>query len=149
MSTKPITPRLADNLRLLAASQLHTQAARSAALDGGAHAVMAVDAAVAAIVIGVGGTYGLWIAALSLLVLSAGMAIRVVRMTGAEETGPLIDDVLAASETAQEDRLERSLCKTLPQTYRPTGGHWLARVCCSTGHRRSWYWRFSWSWRDR
>jgi hypothetical protein len=38
MSTNPIEPGLADNLnrRLLAASQLQIQAARSVALDGGA-----------------------------------------------------------------------------------------------------------------
>jgi len=33
VATKPITPRFAESLRLLAASQLQTQAARSVALD--------------------------------------------------------------------------------------------------------------------
>jgi hypothetical protein len=36
VATKPITPRLAESLRLLAVSQLQAQAARSAALDTGA-----------------------------------------------------------------------------------------------------------------
>jgi hypothetical protein len=109
MPPKPITPRLADNLRLLAAIQLQTQAARSAAIDSGAHGMMAVDAALAAIVIGVRGTYALWILALAMLGLSAGLAVRVVRITGAEDTGPLIDDVLPASETLQDAQLEHSL----------------------------------------
>jgi hypothetical protein len=44
MSTRGITPRLADRLCSLTESQLQTQAARSVALDGGALGVMAVDA---------------------------------------------------------------------------------------------------------
>jgi hypothetical protein len=52
MSTKAITPRFAESLRLLAASQPQTQVSRSGTLDAGALGVMAVDAAVAAIVVG-------------------------------------------------------------------------------------------------
>ena len=72
MSTNPIEPGLADNLnrRLLAASQLQIQAARSVALDGGALGVVAVDIAVAAIVLGARGAYDLWILALTCLVLA-------------------------------------------------------------------------------
>jgi len=46
------------------------QTARSAALDGGALGVMAVDAGVAAIIIGARGAYGLWIVALVLVGLT-------------------------------------------------------------------------------
>jgi hypothetical protein len=47
MSTKAITPRLADRFCLLAVSQLQTQAACSAALDGGALGVVRVVVAAA------------------------------------------------------------------------------------------------------
>jgi hypothetical protein len=109
MSMGPITPRLAESLRLLAASQLQTQVSRSVALDASAVGVMAIDAAVAAIVIGVVGAYDLWILALVLLGLSFGVALRAGRLPGAEETGPLVDDVLEAGETEEHDELERSL----------------------------------------
>jgi hypothetical protein len=67
MPTQGITPRLADRLCSLAESQLQTQAARSVALDASALGVMAVDAGVAAIIIGARGAYDLWILALALL----------------------------------------------------------------------------------
>jgi hypothetical protein len=90
MSTQGITPRLADSLsrRLLAASQLQIQAAQSVALDASALGVMAVAAAVAAIVIGTRGAYGLWILALVLLGLSLGLAVWSLRLPGAERIGP-------------------------------------------------------------
>jgi hypothetical protein len=113
MSTKPITPTLADGLRLLAASQLQMQAARSVAPDASALGVMAVDAAFAAIILDATGTYDLWILALALLGLSFGLAVRTGRLPGAEETGPLIDDILTASKTREDDELERSLLRDL------------------------------------
>jgi hypothetical protein len=114
MSTKPITPRLANGLRLLAASQLQIQAARSVALDNSALGVMTVDAAVATIILDATGAYDLWILALALLGLSFALAVRATRLPGAKETGPLIDDILDASETAEaDDELERSLLRDL------------------------------------
>ncbi len=62
--------------------------------------VMAVDAALAAIVIGARGAYGLWIVALALLGLSLGLAVRTLRLPGAEETGPSV----AAMREAREDK---------------------------------------------
>jgi hypothetical protein len=113
MPTKAITPRLADNLRLLAASQLQTQAARSAALDGGALGVMAVDAAATAIVIGARGAYGLWIVALALLVLSAGLAVCALLVRGAKEIGPLVTDILSDVKYSDDKELEQSLLEDL------------------------------------
>jgi hypothetical protein len=113
MSTQSISPRLADGLRLLAASQLQMQAARSVALDTSALGVMAVDAGVAAIIIGAKGAYELWILALALLGLSFGLAVRGGRLPGADRTGPLIDDVLQASEIGEDDQLEHSLLRDL------------------------------------
>ncbi|HVA20261.1 MAG TPA: hypothetical protein VMU55_08805 [Solirubrobacteraceae bacterium] len=115
MSTKAITPRFADNLRLLAASQLQTQAARSVALDGGALGVMAVDAGVAAIVIGARGAYDLWIVALVLLGLSFGVGVRALRRQGADETGPSVADMREARETKEDRRLEEWLLNDLEE----------------------------------
>jgi hypothetical protein len=115
MSNPETTPRLADNLRLLAASQLQIQAARSVALDGGALGVMAVDAGVAAIIIGTRGTHGLWIVALVLLGLSLGLAVRIIRLPGAEETGPSLADRRDAGETRDERRLEEWLLNDLTE----------------------------------
>jgi hypothetical protein len=126
MPTQGITPRLADRLCSLAESQLQTQAARSVALDASALGVMAVDAGVAAIIIGARGAYDLWILALALLVMSFGLAVRAGRLPGAEETGPLIDDVLQASETGEDDELERSLLHDLATDMR-TNRRTLAR----------------------
>jgi hypothetical protein len=113
VATKPITPRLADRLCSLAESQLQAQAARSAALDGGALGVMAVDAALAAIVIGVRGTYDLWIVALVLLALSLGVAVRVLRLPGTEQNGPLVADMLDARERNNDATVEEALLKDL------------------------------------
>jgi hypothetical protein len=85
MPTKAITPRLADRFCLLAVSQLQIQAARSVALDGGALGVMAVDAAIGTIIIGARGAYDLWIAALVLLGLSLGVAVRTLLGPGFRE----------------------------------------------------------------
>ena len=74
---------------------------------------MTVDAAVAAIVTGTSGGYDLWILALALLGLSFGLAVRAGRLPGAERTGPRVEDVLEASETMQDDELERSLLRDL------------------------------------
>ena len=50
-----ITPRIADRLCSLAQSQLQTQAARFASVNASALGMMTMDAAVAAIIIGVRG----------------------------------------------------------------------------------------------
>src|ERR1700730_12510968 len=99
MSRKAITPRFAERLCSLAESQLQMQTARSAALDGGALGVIAVDAGVAAIIIGARGAYDLWIVALALLGLALGLAVRTLRLPGAEETGPSVADMREARET--------------------------------------------------
>jgi hypothetical protein len=115
MSTKAITPRLADNLRLLVASQLQIQAARSVALDGGALGVMAVDAGVAAIIIDTRGAYALWIVALVLLVLSLGVAVLTLRLPGAEDTGPSVADMRQARDTKDDRKLEEWLLNDLTE----------------------------------
>jgi hypothetical protein len=114
MSTKAIKPGLADWLRLLAGSQLQTQVSRAVALDGGALGVMAVNAAVALIVIDAEGMYGLWIIALLLLGLSFSLAVQTLRLPSAEETGPSIASMRRARE-AEEDEylLEDSLLNDL------------------------------------
>lgn len=113
MSTKPITPRFAESLRLLAASQLQTQISRSGALDASALGVMALDAALAAIIIDTRGAYDLWIVALALLGLSLGVAVRTLLHPGAKQTGPLVADMLDARETRDDEDLEETLLKDL------------------------------------
>ena len=113
MSTKTITPRLADRLCSLTESQLQTQAARSASVDAGALGVVSACAAISALVLTVKSAAHLWIAALILLGLSAGLAIRVLLVGGAEEIGPLVTDILDDRETRDDHELERSLLEDL------------------------------------
>jgi len=117
MSTRGITPRLAESLnrRLLAASQLQIQAARSVALDASALGVMAVDAAVAAIVIGAREAYDLWILALVGLGCSLGLAVQSLRLPGAERIGPSIADTPEAPESEDEHSPADSLLNDLAQ----------------------------------
>jgi hypothetical protein len=72
MSVKPTQPESSNWLRLLTGNRLQTQVSRSGALEGGALGVMGVDVAVALIVIGGGGAYGLSILALLLLGFCSG-----------------------------------------------------------------------------
>jgi hypothetical protein len=113
MSTQGITPRLADGLRSLAESQLQTQVSRSGALDAGALGVVSACAAIAAIVLSVRSAHHLWIAALALLGLSLGLAMRALLMEGAEQTGPLVTDMLDDRETRDDEELEESLLEDL------------------------------------
>jgi len=113
MPTKAVTPRLADRLCSLAESQLQTQAARSVALDAGALGVMAVNAAFAAIVIGTRGVYDLWIVSLVLLGLSLGLAVRVLRLPGTEQNGPLVAEILEAPRANDDDTIEEQLLDDL------------------------------------
>jgi len=113
MTTKVTKPRLADRLCWLAESQLQMQTARFAALDGGALRVIAVNAGVAAIVIGTGGAYDLWIVALVVLVVSLGVAVRTLRLPGAEQTGPSVADLCEAREGKDEHELEELVLEDL------------------------------------
>jgi hypothetical protein len=113
VSTKAITPRFAECLRLLAVSQLQAQVSRSGTLDAGALGVMAVDAAVAAIVIGTRGTYDLWIVALALLGLSLSVAVRILLGPGAKQNGPLVVDMLDARASNDDAYLEEVLLEDL------------------------------------
>src|ERR1022692_4730289 len=104
MSNSQPTPTLADSLnrRLLAASQLQIQAARSVALDGGALGVMTVDFAAAAI-FGASGAYDLGILALVLLGLSFGLAVRTLSLPAAAQIGPSVTDTPETPESEDED----------------------------------------------
>ena len=113
MSTKAITPRLADRLCSLAESQLQTQISRSGALDASALGVMAIDAAVAAIIFATRGVYDLWIVALTLLGLSLGVAVRILLSPGAKRNGPLVADMLDARAGNDDEIIEEVLLKEL------------------------------------
>ncbi len=105
--------RLADRLCSLAESQLQTQAERSVALDASALGVMALDTALAVIVIDNRGTYGLWIAALAMLGLSLGIAVRTLRLPAAGKTGPSVAAIRKARKNTDDDELEESLLDDL------------------------------------
>jgi hypothetical protein len=129
MSTQGITPRLAEGLnrRLLAASQLQIQAARSVALDASALGVMAVDAGVAAIIVNARGAYDLGIIALAMLGLSLGLAVRSLRLPGAERIGPPPSPTPPeAREAKDEHSLGDSLLENLVEDVE-TNEHALAR----------------------
>jgi hypothetical protein len=113
MSTKVITPRLTDRLCSLAESQLQIQASRSASVDAGALGVVSACAAIAALILTVRSTDHLWIAALVLLGLSAGLALRALIHRGAKEIGPLVTDILNDRERSDDEELEQSLLEDL------------------------------------
>jgi len=115
MSTQPITPRLAENLnrRLLAASQLQTQAARSVALDASALGVMTVDFAATTIVLDTRGAYDLWVLALVLLGCSLGLAVRTLSLPAAAQIGPSVTEEPEISENEDEHSPEDSLLDDL------------------------------------
>jgi hypothetical protein len=104
MSTQPTKLEFADRLnrRLLAASQLQTQAARSVALDASALGVMTVDFAAATIVIGVRGAYDLWVLALVLLGCSLSLAVRTLSLPAAAQIGPSVTDTSEISDGKDE-----------------------------------------------
>ncbi len=113
MSTKAITPRLADRLCSLAEGQLQTQVSRSGTLDASALGVVSACVAVAAIVLGVRSAYHLWIAALVLLAVSVGVAVRALFLPGAKQIGPLVADMLDARQAHDDKDLERTLLNDL------------------------------------
>ncbi|HEY5045973.1 MAG TPA: hypothetical protein VII53_08970 [Solirubrobacteraceae bacterium] len=103
------------------------QTARSAALDGGALSVMAVDAAIATITIGIGGTHHFWIVALALLGLSLLLAVGALRLPGAEQTGPSVAGLHDARDTQDDSGLEDLLFEGLAEDVR-TNQQALARI---------------------
>jgi hypothetical protein len=115
MSTKPIAPRLADRFCLLAVSQLQTQMSRSGTLDTSALGVVSACAAIAAIVLGVRSTHHLWIAALALLVLALSLALRALRLAGAEENGPSVLEMLDDRAGNDDETIEENLLKDLAE----------------------------------
>jgi hypothetical protein len=115
MSTKAITPRLADRFCLLAVSQLQTQMSRSGTLDASALGVVSACAAIAAIVLGVRSAHHLWIAALVLLVVALGLAIHVLSLPGAEENGPSVLEMLDARASNDDAILEEGLLEDLAE----------------------------------
>lgn len=113
MSTKPTEAEPSEWLRLLTGSRLQTQVSRSVALDGGALGVMGIDAAVVLIVLGGGGAYDLSIVALLLLGSSFSLAMRALRLPGAEEPGPTLAAMRRARESEDAGELEASLLDDL------------------------------------
>lgn len=118
MPTKPTMPEPSEWLRLLAGSQLQTRVSRSVALDAGALGVMAVDVAVALIVLGARGAYDLSILAPLLLGSSFSLAVWALRLPSAKETGPSLAAMRKARESEDEREFEDSLLDDLEEDLR-------------------------------
>jgi hypothetical protein len=115
MSTTPHIPEPSEWLRLLTGNRLQTQVSRSAALVGGALGVMGVDVAVALIVVGSGGAYGLSILALLALGASFSLAMWALLLPGAKEVGPTLAAMRRARDRKDARELEDSLLDDLEE----------------------------------
>jgi len=113
VSTRSTKPDPSEWLRLLTGSRLQTQVSRSGTLDGGALGVVSACAAIAAIVLGVHSANHLWIAALVLLVLALGLALRALRLPGAKQNGPSVLKMLDARASNDDEIIEDDLLKDL------------------------------------
>lgn len=113
MTVHRITPTLAAALQSMTESQLQSQTSRSAALDAGAVGLMGVDAAVAAVVLGVRSADHLWVAALVLLGVSLTVAALALVMSGADDIGPMAAEIIAGREGRTDDDVERELLEDL------------------------------------
>lgn len=113
MSTGPVSPGLANALRSLAESQLQIQASRSAALDAGAIAIAGIDVAVGAMVFATGSGQPLRLAALALVGLSAGLAVRALFLDGTPHLGPSVMRVLAIRKIRTDRVLENAILSAL------------------------------------
>ncbi len=114
MSANSAETESSDWLRLLVGSRLQTQVSRSGALDAGALGVMAVDVAVTLIVVGTGGSH-LSILALLMLGLSFGLAMKMLRLPSAKETGPSLAAIRKARKTDEARAFEDSLLDDLEE----------------------------------
>jgi hypothetical protein len=112
MPTNASSPSLTNKLYSLARDQLQMQTSRSGTLDTSALGVMAVDTALATVILSTR-TTPLWIAGLGLLGLSLGFAAGVLSLPKVEETGPFVPDMLDARETQDDQEIEEWLFKDL------------------------------------
>ena len=115
MSNHEDASLLIGELSSLARDKLKTQSGRSVALDAGALGVMVLDVALATTVLETRGAYDLWIAALALLGLSFGLAIRALRLAGAEETGPPVARLSEDRETRVARQIRESMLEDLTE----------------------------------
>jgi hypothetical protein len=115
MSAKPTKAEPSEWLRLLTGNRLQTQVSRSVALVGGSLGVMGVDVAVALIVLGNGGAYGLSILALLALGASFSLAMRALLQPGAKDAGPSLAAMRRGRESKDARELEDALLDDLEE----------------------------------
>jgi hypothetical protein len=70
-------------------------------------------AAIAAVIVSVRSAHRLWIAALALLGLSFGLAVRALFLEGADRTGPPVRKLLDARATYDDEVIEEALLEDL------------------------------------
>lgn len=76
---------------------------------------MAVNAAIATLIVNTGGAHHFWIPALALLGLSLGLAVAALRLTGAEQTGPSVEGIHDARDRKDDSVLEDVLFADLAE----------------------------------
>jgi hypothetical protein len=113
MSTHGHAPRPTGALRSLALVQLQVQASRAASLDARAIGVLGVDAALAAIVGGGRLPGASQAAALAMLSLSAGLAVRCLLLDIGERMGPSLARLLTVQEASGPAAVERSILRRM------------------------------------
>lgn len=111
MSAHGSAPGPTDALRSLAQAQLQVQASRAASLDARAIGVMGVDAALTTILGDADFAEALQVAALLLLSLSAGLALRCVLLDIGERMGPPLARLMAVRELSGAAAVEMSILR--------------------------------------
>jgi hypothetical protein len=106
-------PLLTGELCSLARDQLKMQTSRSVALDAGALGLMVLDTALATNLLDTTGPYDLGVAALALIGLSFGLAVRALRLKGAEESGPSVARLREYRETRDAHQIRESMLEEL------------------------------------
>jgi hypothetical protein len=113
VSSTDITERLCA----LGESQLQMQTSRSAVLEAGALGIITADIAFAMGAVS-SAPPELWIAALALFSLSLSLAVRVVRLPNARQSGPSVQETLDTLDTQDKPELERSLAQRFARDIR-------------------------------
>jgi hypothetical protein len=106
--------------------QLQAQVALAATMDARAIGIMGIDAALAAIVVSARFPNLLRIATLAALILSAGLAGRLIFLENDERIGPLVARLLALREFYDDHALEETILKGVAADVK-ANEHMLAR----------------------
>ncbi len=113
MSAHDTLPRDGSALRSLAEMQLQAQVALAATMDARAIGIMGIDAALAAIIASARFSSLLRIATMSILLLSAGLAGRLIFFENDERIGPFVARLLTLRELYDDHALEETILQSV------------------------------------